>query len=172
MSTEESPVVSEIEHAPKADAVVATDEVPVTVVEQTDPVAPAPAPVVTEEKPENNEQASADQGKLEECLENHSQRMVLRADHLSNLSLLNLTEFFHRRIFHHHEHCCNNGFIYSFRNSVRKRVPLTLQCEATRMFSLFRDEEANASFLLGKRDVILNNYQSACDHLSKTCERM
>jgi hypothetical protein len=37
---------------------------------------------------------------------------------------------------------------------------------------VFRDEEANASFLLGKRDVLLNNYQSACDHLSKTCERM
>ncbi len=26
--------------------------------------------------------------------------------------------------------------------------------------------------MLGKRDVLLNNYQSACDHLSKTCERM
>jgi hypothetical protein len=37
---------------------------------------------------------------------------------------------------------------------------------------IFRDEEANASFLLGKRDVLLNNYQAACDHLSKTCERM
>jgi hypothetical protein len=36
----------------------------------------------------------------------------------------------------------------------------------------FRDEEANASFMLGKRDVLLNNYQSACDHLSKACERM
>ncbi|CAF0856168.1 unnamed protein product, partial [Adineta ricciae] len=35
-----------------------------------------------------------------------------------------------------------------------------------------KDEEANASFLLGKRDVLLNNYQSACDHLSKTCERI
>lgn len=35
-----------------------------------------------------------------------------------------------------------------------------------------QDEEANASFLLGKRDVLLNNYQSACDHLSKTCERI
>lgn len=35
-----------------------------------------------------------------------------------------------------------------------------------------QDEEANAAFLLGKRDVLLNNYQSACDHLSKACERI
>jgi len=35
-----------------------------------------------------------------------------------------------------------------------------------------QDQEANESFLLGKRDVLLNNYQSACDHLSKTCERI
>lgn len=35
-----------------------------------------------------------------------------------------------------------------------------------------KDEEANADFLLGKRDVLLNNYQSACDHLSKACERI
>lgn len=35
-----------------------------------------------------------------------------------------------------------------------------------------KDEEANAAFLLGKRDVLLNNYQSACDHLSKACERI
>jgi hypothetical protein len=35
-----------------------------------------------------------------------------------------------------------------------------------------RDEEANSEFMLGKRDVLLNNYQSACDHLSKACERM
>ncbi|CAF3814421.1 unnamed protein product [Rotaria sordida] len=34
------------------------------------------------------------------------------------------------------------------------------------------DEEANTSFMLGKRDVLLHNYQSACDHLSKTCERI
>ena len=46
-------------------------------------------------------------------------------------------------------------------------------CITIRSSSTFRrDEEANASFLLGKRDVLLNNYQSACDHLSKTCERM
>ncbi|CAF0970238.1 unnamed protein product [Rotaria magnacalcarata] len=35
-----------------------------------------------------------------------------------------------------------------------------------------QDEEANSSFMLGKRDVLLNNYQSACDHLSKTCEKI
>ncbi|CAF0766264.1 unnamed protein product [Adineta steineri] len=35
-----------------------------------------------------------------------------------------------------------------------------------------QDEEANSSFMLGKRDVLLNNYQSACDHLSKACERI
>lgn len=35
-----------------------------------------------------------------------------------------------------------------------------------------QDEEANSAFLLGKRDVLLNNYQSACDHLSKACERI
>ncbi|CAF0746056.1 unnamed protein product [Rotaria sordida] len=34
------------------------------------------------------------------------------------------------------------------------------------------DEEANTSFMVGKRDVLLHNYQSACDHLSKTCERI
>ncbi|CAF3737732.1 unnamed protein product [Rotaria sp. Silwood1] len=44
----------------------------------------------------------------------------------------------------------------------------------TTLSNLFeiKDEEANESFLLGKRDVLLNNYQSACDHLSKTCERI
>ncbi|CAF2819043.1 unnamed protein product [Rotaria sp. Silwood2] len=35
-----------------------------------------------------------------------------------------------------------------------------------------QDEEANTSFMLGKRDVLLHNYQSACDHLSKACERI
>ncbi|CAF1207557.1 unnamed protein product [Rotaria sordida] len=42
---------------------------------------------------------------------------------------------------------------------------------ASNLFEI-KDEEANESFLLGKRDVLLNNYQSACDHLSKTCERI
>ncbi|CAF4426805.1 unnamed protein product, partial [Adineta steineri] len=41
----------------------------------------------------------------------------------------------------------------------------------TTNYTEIQDEEANASFLLGKRDVLLNNYQSACDHLSKACER-
>ncbi|CAF3790943.1 unnamed protein product [Rotaria sp. Silwood1] len=35
-----------------------------------------------------------------------------------------------------------------------------------------QDEEANSLFMLGKRDVLLHNYQSACDHLSKACERI
>ncbi|CAF1212967.1 unnamed protein product [Adineta steineri] len=42
----------------------------------------------------------------------------------------------------------------------------------TTNYTEIQDEEANASFLLGKRDVLLNNYQSACDHLSKACERI
>ncbi|CAF0736071.1 unnamed protein product [Didymodactylos carnosus] len=34
------------------------------------------------------------------------------------------------------------------------------------------DEEANNYFKAGKRDVLLHNYQSACDQLSKACDRL
>ncbi|CAF0878902.1 unnamed protein product [Adineta ricciae] len=46
-----------------------------------------------------------------------------------------------------------------------------MACASSNRFDI-QDEEANSAFLVGKRDVLLNNYQSACDHLSKACERI